>query len=147
MISLRLAQQLKEFGLIWRPELHDFFAIPGRGMDERIFVISDIQTYLELFEGHPVVTFHGVAEWALDYIQQTEVVWMPTESQLHARLAELVERYEVVFDPAGYTCTLNPHHPEPYTATATTSSEACGEALLHLLMLQTTHHPPPTTQN
>lgn len=138
MVSLRLARQLKEFGLVWRPQLHDFFAIPGREMDERVFVIADVQTYLEFFEGHSIVTFHGVAEWALDYIHEAEVVWMPTGEQVQVRLAELVAGFAVVFDPAGYTCTLHTPDDDPFSVVAETTSEACGEALLHLLMRQAT---------
>ena len=42
MISLATAMALKAAGLTWMPMDLDFFAIPDRQMDERIFVISDI---------------------------------------------------------------------------------------------------------
>jgi len=38
---LSIARLLKDAGLQWQPELNDFFAIPDRGIDEKIFVISD----------------------------------------------------------------------------------------------------------
>ena len=88
MISLPLARELKQAGLVWSATINDFFAIPDRGMDDRIFVITDLMANLDIFRGWPVVTFHGSAEWALDYILTTEVVWLPTESQLRGVLLE-----------------------------------------------------------
>lgn len=82
MISLTTARKLKDSGLVWIPALHDFFAIPERGMDERVFVISDIQAYVEFKNALPMVTFHGASEWALDYLLTSEVIWLPREDQL-----------------------------------------------------------------
>ena len=82
MISLPLAKQLKKAGLTWQANINDFFAIPDRGLDDRVFVISELQSSLDIFRGWPVVTFHGSAEWALDYILTTEVVWLPREEQI-----------------------------------------------------------------
>ena len=50
MISLKLAQQLKKAGLVWKASNHDFFAIPDRGMDERRFVIADMMANLDLLQ-------------------------------------------------------------------------------------------------
>lgn len=86
MISLALAKQLKEAGLIWRTGTHDFFGIPDRGLDDQAFVISDIMATMELLQGWPAITFHGTSEWALDYIWTHELVWLPTEGQLRAEL-------------------------------------------------------------
>ena len=77
MISLKAARKLKEAGLKWEPALHDFFAIPDRGMDERIFVISDMMITLELLSGMEVVSFQGASEWAFDYLLSSVVIWMP----------------------------------------------------------------------
>src|SRR5512146_2882759 len=90
MISLALAQDLKEAGLSWEPAMHDFFAIPERGMDNRVFVISDIQSTVENLLGSPVVAFQGASEWALDYLVTSEAVWLPTESQLRQALEEIL---------------------------------------------------------
>ncbi|NKQ36948.1 MAG: pilus assembly protein CpaE [Chloroflexi bacterium] len=86
MISLALAKQLKEAGLIWRTGTHDFFGIPDRGLDDQVFVISDIMAMMELLQGWPAITFHGTSEWALDYIWTHELVWLPAEGQLRAEL-------------------------------------------------------------
>lgn len=94
MISLLMAQRLKQAGLAWTPRLHDFFAIPERGMDTRIFVISDLQANIEKLFGSEVVAFQGASEWALDYLVTSEAVWMPREDQLReALLTRLPEAY------------------------------------------------------
>ena len=67
MISVKTAQKLKEAGLSWMPMLHDFFAVPERGLDHLTFVISDMTITVEMFGQYPVVTFNGASEWALDY--------------------------------------------------------------------------------
>ena len=76
MLSLTVAQQLKAAGLKWTPKLHDFFAVPNRGLDERVFVIGDVLTYVEVVRGQLSVTFHGAVEWALDYVAVEEIVWL-----------------------------------------------------------------------
>lgn len=88
MITLNTAQELKAAGLKWSPALHDFFAVPDRGMDHRVFVISDMLTNIENLFGSPVVAFQGASEWALDYLVTSEAVWVPTESQLRQIIEE-----------------------------------------------------------
>lgn len=90
MIPLALAVELKEAGLVWRTQNYDFFAIPERGLDDRVFILADMVAYTELVQGWPAVAFHGAAEWALDYIYAHEIVWLPTEEQLRE---ELVARW------------------------------------------------------
>lgn len=92
MISLELARALKAAGLEWVPAELDTFGIPDRNLDDKTFVISDILVTAELLGGLPIVSFQGAAEWALDYIVTTEVVWIPSERQLRQRLeAALLE--------------------------------------------------------
>jgi hypothetical protein len=90
MISLSMARRLKEAGLTWIPAMHDFFAVPDRGLDDRIFVINDIMAYIEIRNNLPMVTFHGTAEWALDYLLTSEVIWLPKEEQLRMQLMRLL---------------------------------------------------------
>ncbi|MDX1417059.1 MAG: hypothetical protein R3293_22835 [Candidatus Promineifilaceae bacterium] len=137
MISIQLAKQLKEAGLVWRASINDYFGIPDRGMDERVFVISDLQANLDVFRGWPVVTFHGSAEWALDYILTTEVVWLPHEEQLRKAIVLFLEDaapYSVTlaFDGQTYHCTL-PINGQEQDFRAETGSDAYGLALLSLL--------------
>ncbi len=144
MISLLLARQLKNAGLIWKAKINDFFAIPDRGLETRIFVVSDMMASLDIFRGWTVVTFHGASEWALDYIFAQEVVWMPTEAQLRDTLEEfLLGEVEIVLElkylPTGYRCTIN-YASEMHSFNAPDAAEAYGKALLHLLDTSKTSH-------
>ncbi len=137
MISLKLARELKAAGLVWQSQLLDFFTIPDRGMDERIFVISDMPANLDIFRGWPVVTFHGAAEWALDYIMTTEVVWMPTETQLRTAVqTALADQTPQVLTLAhtttGYCCTIGING-NLLDFDGATAPDAYGAALLYIL--------------
>jgi hypothetical protein len=140
MVSIELAQQLKEAGLVWEADIHDFFAIPERGMDEQVFVVTDVMAYLELLKGWPVVTFHGTAEWALDYILTAEVIWLPSEAQIRARLeqallGEAELRLNLALQHPHYRCDII-YRGQPYSFSSTNASEAYGLAMLHILQ----HH-------
>ena len=86
MISVTLAHELKNAGLDWQPALHDFFALPDRLMDDKVFVISDLLVNIEQLQGTQIVSFQGAPEWALDYLVTSDVVWIPTETQMRQRL-------------------------------------------------------------
>lgn len=90
MISLEMAQQLRDTGLVWQPTKNDFFALPERNLDQHIFVVSELTALIEHYNREPVVTFHGSSEWALDYVLITDAVWLPTETQLRQALAQLI---------------------------------------------------------
>ncbi|MEZ4517714.1 MAG: pilus assembly protein CpaE [Chloroflexota bacterium] len=140
MIPLPLARELKDAGLIWQTAGHDFFAVPDSGLEDRVFVLTDIMAYTELLHGWPVVAFHGTAEWALDYIYTSEVVWIPTEEQLRdelaARLPEAGRGVMILQLTAdGYTCTIGSDGGLLVFA-APSAGEAYAAALLHLLRLQ-----------
>lgn len=86
MISLAQAKQLKDAGLTWTPRLLDFFGLPDRHMDEKVFVISDMLVTVDVLQGMQVVAFQGASEWALDSLVTHEAVWIPRESQLRRAL-------------------------------------------------------------
>lgn len=137
MISLALAQRLKAAGLVWQTSVHDFFAIPEREMDERVFVLSDMMATMALLRGWPAVVFHGTSEWALDYLLTHEAVWLPTESQLRDLLEEKLAAQNGRFHQLqhvadGYDCRFSMSN-EEMSKTAASASEAYGLALLHLL--------------
>jgi hypothetical protein len=111
MIDLDLARQLKAAGLAWEPAEHDFFAIPGRDMDGKIFIISEFTALVQNLQGQPAITFHGSSEWALDFVMVVETIWLPTEEQLR----EQIERYldaarapelALVRRESGYECVV-----------------------------------------
>ena len=88
MISVELATVLRDGGLEWRPALYDIFFIPDRGLDDRVFVLSDMTVDVQHLAGGAAITFNGAVEWSLDSILHGEVVWLPTEAQLRALLGE-----------------------------------------------------------
>lgn len=140
MISLELAGRLKDAGLVWRTANHDFFGVPDTGLDDRVFVLTDIVAYTELIRGWPVVAFHGTAEWALDYIHTSEVVWLPTEAQLRESVVQLLgegtgNRLSLQLTKSGYACTISAAE-RSMTFAAATAEEAYAAALLHLLRIQ-----------
>lgn len=108
MIKLELAQQLQEAGLSWQPKERDCFALPERGMDEQVFVVSPVPALVQLLNGYPVVAFQASAEWALDYVMLAEAVWLPLESQLREALAAAMHpeaELRLEREATGYSCT------------------------------------------
>jgi hypothetical protein len=141
LISLSLAQQLKAAGLAWTPALHDFFGIPERTLDDHVFVINDITVFVERLLGHPVVTFHGTPEWALDYELIAELVWLPTEAQLRELLEERLlgernPRLTLSSTTYGYRCEIQ-FQGQMLSFEAFGASEAYAAALLHVLSSET----------
>lgn len=139
MISAQTAKNLKEAGLKWEPQLHDFFAIPERHLDDRIFVLSDMTIGAEVLHGHPALTFNGAVEWSLDFIYQYDVIWIPREDQLRtllvARLAgaeEPIVQLETTL--RGYRCLIN-HDGQTKVFAAGSAGECYAAALISLLEL------------
>jgi hypothetical protein len=137
MISLQSAIELKNIGFEWKPVLHDFFAIPDRGMDNRLFVISDMLANTETLFGVKVVSFQGASEWALDYLVSTEAVWMPTEEQLRESLENMLvsEKHpEITLSSRLGQCRCEiPFNGETMTFETGDASEAYARALMYLL--------------
>lgn len=129
MISVPIAKQLRAAGLVWRPRSFDFFHIPDRDLDERIFVIADFSVDVQpLADGIAAITFNGAVEWSLDYILQQDVVWLPTEAQLRSLLGDRVTALQR--SDAGWICIID-HQVEQHEAE--TASDAYGMALLSVL--------------
>ena len=104
----------------------------NRGLDERRFVITEVMTYIELFHGSPMLTFHGTAEWALDYILQTEAVWIPSETQLRKMVARHGSALSLQQEPDAYSLSLD-YGSERLNFTAADACDAYGAALLQLM--------------
>lgn len=137
MIKLETARKLKNSGLRWVPALHDFFAIPERNLDERLFVISEMLVTVESLRGMQVVSFQGASEWALDYLLTTEAVWMPREDQLRLALESILINHpgwtvSLVTDSDGYHCLVAWGESE-LSFEDQDASEAYAAALLFLL--------------
>jgi hypothetical protein len=88
MLTLDLAQRLAEAGLTWEPRSGDRFVVPVSGMEEDIFVISELTVDVHHFTTGDVIGFNGTTEWALDSVEQSKVVWLPREEQLRDHLGE-----------------------------------------------------------
>jgi hypothetical protein len=136
-LSLQLAKQLKASGLDRDLQKNDFFGVPDRGLDDIVFVCTDMTITLETIQGEPMVTFHGVSEWALDHVMMADVVWLPTEGQLREMVArQLVGQPEPVITllstTDGYRCIIH-HNGKPHTFDAFGATECYALALLHLL--------------
>ena len=54
MLSLNTARALRQVGLVWKPAEFDFFAVPDRDLDERVFVISDMPAAVGNIQGTPM---------------------------------------------------------------------------------------------
>ena len=98
MISVDLAVRLKAAGLAWSPRSGDRFHLPDRDLDDTVFVLSEMTIETADLPTGRVVKFNGTTEWALDSIEETEVVWLPHEGQLRELLGEAFVRLEPVGD-------------------------------------------------
>jgi hypothetical protein len=143
MISLSMARQLKDAGLTWIPAMHDYFAVPDRGLDDHIFVINDIMAYVEIRNNLPMVTFHGSAEWALDYLLTSDVIWLPKEDQLRMTVMRLLSTEQgpallLASTGDGYRLEIQ-QQGDRFAFEAPEASEAYAAALLYLLESQSTN--------
>jgi hypothetical protein len=88
VLSAATARRLRDAGLTWSPASGDRFVIADRGMDEQVFVVSEM--VVEQYQGAagPLLRFHGTTEWALDYVLVSQVLWLPREDQLRSRLGD-----------------------------------------------------------
>jgi hypothetical protein len=89
MISRQLAAELRDAGLRWTPVKGDWFVIPGKGLDDLVFVLSDMVIEpRRMALGQQMLTFNGSTEWALDTLAASEALWLPKEDQLRGLLGE-----------------------------------------------------------
>jgi hypothetical protein len=137
MISLLTARKLKEAGLVWLPQHLDYFAIPEMGLDDRVFVISDVLVTLEYLQAIQVVSFQGASEWALDYLIIAEAIWLPREDQVRQALeAALIASgspgLQMVAAISGYQCSIT-YNQNELSFNARVASEAYAAALLYIL--------------
>src|SRR6478736_9158110 len=88
MLTIELARRLTDAGLTWEPVSGDRFVVPVKGMEEDVFVISEITVDVHHFSTGDVIGFNGTTEWALDSVEQDKVVWLPREDQLRDLLGE-----------------------------------------------------------
>jgi hypothetical protein len=130
VLALDLALALRNAGLRWNPQPGDRFVLPGRGMDDDVFVLSNMTVEVHEFPGGKVIGFNGVTEWALDSVEQSEAVWLPAEHQLRDLLGGMFRSLEST--PEGYGVTVRlPEGDETFTADE--AADAYATALLTVL--------------
>lgn len=137
MLSLSTAKALRDAGLTWKPAELDFFALPLPGFEDQVFVITNMTVMAEPIRERLALTFHGVAEWALDHVWVGEALWLPREDQLRELLEE-----QLLGQPdaglvlrtisLGYRCEVH-RQGRVLTFDAFDAAEAYAAALLHLL--------------
>ncbi len=94
MITVELARELRLAGLHWEPASGDRFVVADRGMDDQVFVLSEMTVEVRSFPSGPVIAFNGTTEWALDSLDQDDALWLPAEDQLRDRLGTSFHRLE-----------------------------------------------------
>lgn len=94
MIAIDLARQLRDAGLGWDPATGDRFVVLDREMDEQVFLVSEMTVEAHQAPTGRVIRFNGTTEWALDSIEEKQVVWLPREDQLRALLGDRFQRLE-----------------------------------------------------
>lgn len=130
MISVELATRLRDAGLHWRPQNGDIFFIPDRGLDEERYAIADMVVDVRVVPGGRQIAFNGAVEWALDAIEQREVVWLPSEPQLRELLGERF--LSLSPGETGFVCEANIDGAR-VRCHAAEASDAYGKALLQAI--------------
>ena len=130
MISVATARLLADAGVRWQPSSGDRFVVVDRGMDTEVFVISEMTVEVHRFGEHKVIGFNGTTEWALDSVDNSDVLWLPREGQLRELLAgtfralrRVDEEWQVDIEVNGEPASVRHSDPE----------EAYGLALLQLV--------------
>jgi hypothetical protein len=106
LISVVLARRLREAGLPWTPAAGDRFVVADRDMDTDVFVVSELTIEVRGRSFH----FNGTTEWALDSVEQDDVVWLPYEGQLREALGARFRSLEPVGDGWAVTTTDGRRH-------------------------------------
>lgn len=132
MISVELARVLRDRGLVWTPARYDVFFIPDRGLDDRVFVLSDMTIDVQHLAGGAAIMFNGAVEWSLDSILHGEVVWLPTEAQLRGLLGDRL--VSLTRDDGEYVCAVDVGD-EVVEYRDSGASNAYGQAVLALIEL------------
>ncbi len=110
MLTLDLAMQIRATGVVWAPAPGDRFVVPGRDMDDEVFVVSEMTIEVREFPTGSVIGFNGTTEWALDSLDQGEVVWLPREDQLRDMIGDRFRRLDAV--PGGFAVLTADHDGE-----------------------------------
>lgn len=133
MVSVDVAQQLRQAGMDWKPAEHDLFMVPGTGLDQKVFVVSELAAFVQPLAGVQHITFHGSSEWALDHVMVQDAVWLPSETQLRRALENQLSspEYTLEHGAEGYRCVIGGL--DANTRSYPSAEDAYAAALLQLL--------------
>jgi hypothetical protein len=88
MISVELARQLQDSGVMWSPQAGDRFTIDERELLGQVFWVSDLTIEVHHYHDQTVLGFNGTTEWALDSVPLDVALWLPREEQLRELLGD-----------------------------------------------------------
>ena len=131
MITVELAKQLRDVGIVWTPARGDRFAITHDEMIDDVFVLSDMTIEIHHLPDGDLIGFNGTTEWALDAVEPQHAVWLPDEAQLRTLLGGAFTRLERL-GGAGWRVTVTVNDREREFADAD-AAQAYGAALLGIL--------------
>jgi len=132
MISLSLAEALRDAGLRWTPAAGDRFVIPQPDLAGEVFTLSEMTIEAREYPSGTILGFNGTTEWALDSVAKDEALWLPREDQLRERLG--VTFVSLRRTGAGFTVTTRGVAGDrEYTAAS--APDAYAHALLVLIAL------------
>lgn len=132
MISDSLARELEDAGLRWDPAPGDRFRIKAEALSEEIFILSHMVIEPRTYPSGTVLNFNGTTEWALDSVEQDEVVWLPREDQLRAALGDSFRALHRQQD-GSFTVTVRSEDGAERSVPAPRAEDAlAGALLIHL---------------
>lgn len=108
MIPRELAAALRDAGLAWTPAKGDWFVIPDKGLDDLVFVLSDmVIESRRMALGRQLLAFNGTTEWAMDTLAASEALWLPREDQLREAIGEAFMSLELIpGETSGYAVAM-----------------------------------------
>ena len=134
MISTRLAEALRDAGLVWTPASGDAFQLAGGEFEGEVFTVSEMTIEAHHYPTGSVLGFNGTTEWALDSVALDDALWMPREEQLRELLQGTFRSLERVPQGAGALYRVTTERAGVVAVfEADDATEAYGEAVLALI--------------
>ena len=132
MLNLTLALELRDAGLSWHPKAGDRFMVTNVEMVDDLFHLADMVIEARRLGTGTVFAFNGTTEWALDSVEQDEVVWLPREDQLRAALGDSFRALHRQQD-GSFTVTVRSEDGAERSVPAPRAEDAlAGALLIHL---------------
>ena len=105
MLTVETASRLRAAGMDWSPRSGDRFVVADRGMDDQVFVVSEmVIEHFRAPHGPSLLRFNGTTEWALDQLAVTDAIWLPREDQLREAIG--TSFVALAHTPSGWTVTV-----------------------------------------